>query len=219
MVKIRGYRVDLAEIEKALLDHPLLKDAGVAAWDQESGEKYLVAYVVPRNDAAPTINELRRFLKEKLPEYMMPSALMFLESLPLTNGKVDRRALPRPDHKRPDLERPYVQPHGEIEIRLAQIWEEILNVRPIGIDDDFFHLGGHSLAATRVVSQIIKQFQLELPLRLLFQSPTVAEMAAVIAEHQGKQLGEKELERLLGELESMSEEEAQQLVGKQAVNG
>ena len=140
--------------------------------------------------------------------------------LPLTGtGKVNRRALPDPGKSRPDLATPLVAPTTEVESKLAAIWEDVLSLDRVGVNDNFFDLGGHSLAATRVVSQVIKQFQLELPLLSLFQSPTVAEMAAVITEHQGKLLGEEELERLLSELESMSEEEAQQLVAKETVKG
>ena len=219
MVKVRGYRVELGEIETALLTHPQVKDAGVAAWDREPEEKYLVGYVVLRQGSALNVSELNEFLRKTLPDYMVPSTFMFLESLPLTNGKLNRSVLPKPESRRPDLTAQYVSPDTETEKRLSLIWSEVLSLDQVGIQDNFFELGGHSLAATRVVSQIIKQFQIELPLRLLFQSPTVAAMAAVIADYQGKQLGEKELERLLGELESMSEEEAQQLVGKQTANG
>ena len=105
-VKIRGYRVEIAEIERALLAHPQVNEVGIVAWDREPGEKYLVAYFVPREKPGPSINELYDFLKKGLPDYMMPSAFMFLESLPLTNGKLDRTALPLPDHKRPDMRIP-----------------------------------------------------------------------------------------------------------------
>jgi amino acid adenylation domain-containing protein len=217
MVKIRGYRVEIAEIERVLLAHPKVKDVGVVAWDHEPGEKYLVAYVVPLGDAAPTINELNNFLKENLPDYMMPSAFMFLQSLPLTNGKLDRTALPRPDHKRPNLEQPYAPPHGDVEVRLVQLWEEILNVRPIGMHDNFFDLGGHSLAASRVISRVIQAFQLELPVKALFDAPTVAEMAAIITQNQAKRASDAELAQMLREVEAMTEEEAQkQLAGKSA---
>jgi len=218
-VKIRGYRVELAEIERALLSHPHIKDAGVVAWEREPGEKYLVAYIVPRQHPAPTISDFREFLRGKLPDYMMPSAFMFLDSLPVTNGKLDRTALPKPEGKRPELSQPYILHRSEIEQKLVQIWEEVLDIRPIGIHDNFFDLGGHSLAATRVVSQVIKKFQLEIPPQSLFQSPTVAEMAAVITEHQGKRLGEEELTSILTELESLTDEEAQKLLSDQTGTG
>lgn len=209
MVKIRGYRVDLAEIERALLVHPLLKDVAVVVWDQEPGEKYLLAYLVPSWDAAPTTSEIRNFLKQKLPDYMMPSVFIFLDSLPLQNGKLDRTALPQPDHKRPNLEHPFVQPQCDVEIKLAQIWEEILDIRPIGIHDNFFDLGGHSLAASRVISRVIQTFQLELSVKALFDAPTVAEMAAIITQNQTKRASDAELAQMLREIEAITEEEAQ----------
>jgi amino acid adenylation domain-containing protein len=210
-VKIRGYRVEIAEIERALLGHPQVKEAGVVAWDREPGEKYLVAYVVSRTEPAPTINELRDFLKQTLPDYMIPSAFMFLESLPFTNGKLDRLTLRKPDERRPELSQSYAPPRNEVERTLAEIWAEILSLDQVGVHDNFFDLGGHSLAATRVVSQVIKQFRLELPLQSLFQSPTVAEMAALVDERQKNRLTDEKLERILTELESMSEEEAKKL--------
>ena len=118
---------------------------------------------------------------------------------------------------RPNLATPLVAATTEVESKLAAIWESVLSLDRVGVNDNFFDLGGHSLAATRVVSQVIKQFQLELPLLSLFQSPTVAEMAAVIIEHRGKLLDEEELERLLSELELMSDEEAQHLVAKEPI--
>jgi acyl carrier protein len=212
MVKIRGYRVELAEIEKSLHAHPAVKDAGVVAWDRRPGEKFLVAYVVARQDPPPTVNELNDFLRKKLPDYMIPSAFMFTEALPLTNGKLDRRALPKPNERRPELSQPYVLPRNEVERTLTGIWAEILSLDRVGVHDNFFDLGGHSLAATRVVSQVIKNFQLELPIQSLFESPTVADMAAVINQHREARITEEELERLLAEVESMSEEEAKKLV-------
>jgi acyl carrier protein len=144
---------------------------------------------------------------------MIPSVFVFLETLPVVpNGRVDRRALPDPGKSRPKLDAPFVAPRTPVEEKMAQIWAEVLALDRVGIQDNFFELGGHSLAATRIISQVIKHFQLELPLRSLFGSPTVAEMAAVITEHQAKKFGEKDLERILAELESMSEEEAKSLL-------
>jgi len=215
-VKIRGYRVEIAEIEKLLLEHPGVKDAGVIASDREPGEKQLNAYLVARADARPTINELNDFLKAKLPGYMIPSTFVFLESLPLTNGKLDRAKLPLPDRQRPGLLEPYGPPRTPVEKALAEIWAEVLSLDRIGIHDNFFDLGGHSLAASRVISRVITSFQLELPLKALFESPTVAEMAAVIEAHQGKKVGEADLERMLAELESVSDEEARRLIAEES---
>jgi amino acid adenylation domain-containing protein len=213
-VKIRGYRIEIAEIEAALLEHPAVKECAVTAWGNELGDKHLIAYVNPGTEPPPTNSELLNFLKGKIPEYMLPSGVVFLKNFPLTNGKIDRRSLPRPERVRPTLDRLYTRPQNPLERQLAAIWEELLDIRPIGIYDNFFDLGGHSLAATRLVSRIIKQFQLEIPLQSLFQSPTVAQMAAVITEHQAK-LGDKELAGILVELESMSEDEAQKSMIKE----
>jgi len=212
-VKVRGYRVEVAEIEAALVALDAIKAAVVHPQPDDTGETRLVAYVVPAAGEGPTVSELRRALAQILPNYMLPSAYVFLDALPvLTNGKVDRRALPLPDQDRPRQRRPYAAPQNGVEHELIKIWEEVLHVRPIGIDDSFFDLGGDSLTATRVVSRVVKKFQLKIPLPSLFQSPTVAEMAAVITQHQGKQLVHEELERIVTELESMSEEQAKQLL-------
>jgi amino acid adenylation domain-containing protein len=208
MVKIRGYRVELSEIENALLAHPQVKDAGVAAWGQETGQEYLAGYIVIRGPGVPTVNELRQFLSIRLPNYMVPSVFMFLESLPMTNGKLDRKSLPRPNRRRPDLEQPYVGPSNEIETRLAQIWEALLDIRPIGAHDDFFELGGHSLTAARVVSRVVESFQLELPLHAFFESPTIYAMALIIAQSQAQPATDVRLAKMLSEIEVMTEEEA-----------
>ena len=209
MVKIRGYRVEIAEIERRLTQHPAVKDAGVTAWERDNGDKYLAAYIVSRGPNHATVDQLRKFVRDMLPGYMIPSTFMFLDSLPVTNGKLDRKALPQPNDKRPELGTAYAWPTDEIEKSLVSIWEKILDVRPVGIHDDFFDLGGHSLTATQVISQVIKQFQLELPLQSLFQSPTVAEMAAVITQNQAKRASDADLVHMLRELETMTEQEAQ----------
>ena len=212
MVKIRGYRVDFAEIERALLAHPQVREAAVLARDRDPDEKKLVAYIVCRQQPALTVNELFEFLREKIPDYMMPSAFVFLDSLPLTNGKLDRKALPRSDGQRPDIEQAYVPAHSEVEQALVEIWQAVLAVRPIGIHDNFFHLGGHSLAATRVISLVIQKFQLELPIKALFESPTVAAMSTVILQHQANRAGPGDLERILNDVEAMSDEEAERVL-------
>ena len=180
-VKIHGYGVEIAEVEKALRRHESIKDAVVVAGQHESGENRLVAYYASSRQPAVTLTQLRSFLSKDLPDYMIPSAFVPLDSMPLLpTGKVDRRALPDPGNERPELETPFVGPRTGIEKELRRIWTEVLGLDLIGVHDNFFDLGGHSLAATRVVSQVIKTFELELPLQSLFQSPTVAEMAAII---------------------------------------
>jgi amino acid adenylation domain-containing protein len=219
MVKIRGYRVELGGIERAIASHPDINDVGVVAWDRGLGEKYLVGYVVLRQQTALNVSILNDFLRTKIPDYMVPSTFIVLPALPLTNGKLDRSALPKPGNSRPKLTVAYVAPRNDVEKRLSNLWREVLSLDEVGMNDNFFDLGGHSLAASRVISRVIQTFQLELPVKALFDAPTVAEMAAVITEHQGKQLGEAELELMLGELELMSEEEAQRLVAKETVKG
>jgi amino acid adenylation domain-containing protein len=211
-IKIRGYRVAPTEIEAVLLDHPLVKDIGVAAWNHNSEDKDLVAYVVPFEHSAPTSADLREFLRGRLPDYMIPSAIVFLNSLPSTNGKLDRTALPKPDAIRSELSTSYAPPQTEIEERLTRIWSEVLGIDSVGIHDNFFDLGGHSLDATQIMSRVIQTFQLELPIKALFDSPTVADMAVVITQNRVKKASQEDLARLLSEVEALSDEEAQKLL-------
>ena len=214
-VKVRGYGVEIGDLEKALLSHGDIKETVVVARPSEVGEVRLHAYFTTDGSKVPSVSELRTYLKEQLPEFMIPSRFMWLDALPLTaGGKVDRRALRDPGNSRPELEHSYLAPRNRAEEELSQIWIEVLGLEEVGIYDNFFDLGGQSLAATRVVSRVIKRFQLEIPLRSLLQSPTVAEMAAVIAAHQAKKVGEPELERILAEFESISDEEARRFIGE-----
>jgi len=212
-VKIRGHRIEVSEIETALLTLKSVKEAVVVARDEGPTEKRLVAYIVTTEKPGPTVSTLRCALAEKLPDYMVPSTFVTLDALPLTpTGKVDRRELPVPAPTRPELNTFFVGPRTSVEKALSQIWAEVLSLKEVGVHDRFFDLGGHSLTATRVVSRVIKQFQTEVPLQVLFQSPTVADMAAVIAEHQAKKLGDHEIEAVLAELESLTDEEAKLLL-------
>jgi amino acid adenylation domain-containing protein len=218
-VKIRGNKVEMAAVEAALLNLETVREAVVIAVEDDAGDKRLVAYVVGRNVPGPTANELRTALAASLAEYMVPSTFVFLGKLPVIGiGKVDRRALPDPDKRRPELKIPFVASKNPVEEQLTSIWREILGLDQIGIHDNFFDLGGHSLTAMRVVSRVIKQFPLELPLQFFFQSPTIAEMAGVIMEHQGKQLGKEDLERVLSELEALSDEAAQRLLAEETTS-
>jgi amino acid adenylation domain-containing protein len=181
-VKLRGFRIEPGEIENTLTHHPNVRQATVLVRDDFSGDKRLVAYVVCREAAVATAAELRGYLKTKLPEYMIPSAFVSLDKFPLTpNGKIDRAALPAPEHTRRDLTVLYVPPRTSIEKTLTDIWADVLAVCPVGIDDDFFELGGHSLKATQIVSRIRDAFEIELPLHRIFAAPTIAELAEVVA--------------------------------------
>jgi amino acid adenylation domain-containing protein len=186
-VKIRGFRVEPAEIEALLEKHPDIRHAVVQPQDSHAGHKRLVAYVVSKQDSALSSADLRSFLRKKLPEYMVPSAFMYLDDLPLTqNGKVDRRALPIPDGQR-DLEETFVPARTLTEEVLVEIWSKVLRVEQIGIQDNFFDLGGHSLLAIQVISRVRESFQVEIPLRSFFQTPTVAALADSIETARRKQ--------------------------------
>ncbi len=196
-VKIRGFRIELGEIESVLLAQPGVRQAVVVAREDSPGDKRLVAYVVSTEGATLSTPELRAGLAAQLPDYMVPSAFVTLKVLPLTpNGKVDRLALPAPGADGASESRPYTPPSTPVEEMLCEIWCEILNVERIGIDDNFFQMGGHSLLATRVISRIRGTFDVDVPLRTLFQSPTVAEFSlallALFAEGDEGDVGETE---------------------------
>ncbi|MEW6735278.1 MAG: amino acid adenylation domain-containing protein, partial [Acidobacteriota bacterium] len=177
-VKIRGFRIELGEIEAVLSKHPAVRECVVLAREDTANEKRLVGYVVPNNSDTITINNLRHFIAEKLPDYMIPAAFVLLDTFPQTpSGKIDRRALPAPDAARPQLVEAYTSSRNKIEEILVSIWTEILGIVNIGIHDNFFDLGGRSLNATQVMSRVKKVFNIELPLQSLFESPTVAGLA------------------------------------------
>jgi len=214
-LSIRGYRVEAGEIEAVLLAQGNVREAIAATSKASTGadHDHLIVYIVPFEKPYPSTSVLRRAAREKLPAHVVPSDFVFLESLPLTpNGKVDRRALPAPDNARPELDVAYAAPRSEIEKQLASIWAEVISTEPIGIHDNFFDLGGHSLAASRVISRVIQTFRLELPVKALFDAPTVAQMALVVEQNRAKQANEPELEQMLREVETLTEEEAQRRV-------
>ncbi|HYT22705.1 MAG TPA: amino acid adenylation domain-containing protein [Candidatus Polarisedimenticolia bacterium] len=214
-VKIRGFRIELGEIEAVLGQHSSLREAVVLVREDNPGEKQLVAYTVAAAGFMPSVNELRGFLQQKLPEYMVPSAFVMLDSLPFTpNGKVDRKALPAPDQTRPELEETFVAPRTPIEQTLVAIWGKVLKLEKVGIHDNFFELGGHSLLATQVMSRIRSAFSIDLPLRCMFESPTVAEIAFIITESQAQPVSEAAIARMLSEVEVTTEEEAQKILAK-----
>ncbi len=180
-VKLRGYRVELGEIEAVLRQAERVREAVVVVREEEVGDQRLVAYVVGEAEPAPEVEELRRYVQGKLPEYMAPAAYVVLEALPLTpNGKVDRRALPAPEGTRSGVESAYQAPQTPTEELVAKIWAEVLKVDKVGTHDDFFELGGHSLLATQAIFRVREAFQIELPLRSIFDMPTVAELAQVV---------------------------------------
>jgi len=207
-VKIRGFRIELGEIESVLCRYPDIREAVVLAREDNPGDKRLVAYVVSQSGAL-NLDELRAYMKQKLPDFMSPSSILLLPRFPLTaNGKIDRANLPAPEVV--EAQQEYVGPQTPVEERLVAIWEELLQRKNIAIHVSFFDLGGHSLLATQIVSRVREAFQVELHLKALFDHPTVAGLAAQIESAQSKKGKdeEDEIRRLVGELENLSDEEA-----------
>ena len=178
-VKVRGYRIELREIEAVLGQHPTVRETVVLAREDSPGDKRLVAYVLTGGNQVET-NALRDFLKQKLPYYMMPSAFVYLDFLPLTpNGKIDRQALPAPRYGHDQADDTFVPPRDTLEESIAEVWREVLNLERIGVHDNFFDLGGHSLKATQVVARLRRTFGSKVVLRDMFDFPTIAELAKV----------------------------------------
>ena len=212
-VSIRGFRVELGEIESVLRAHPAVSEAVVLS--AESHTAYLVAYLLPNQGSPLSVDELRNFLKAKLPNYMIPAVFVILDSLPLTpTGKVDRKALPAPDLVRPAAGEAFVSPRTPVEKVVAKIWADVLGVDQVGVHDNFFDLGGHSLLATQVSSRVFNRCRVELPLRTLFEKPTVEELAIAITKIQADGAGQDDLAHLLAEMDALSDAEAERLLAE-----
>jgi natural product biosynthesis luciferase-like monooxygenase protein/amino acid adenylation domain-containing protein len=222
-VKIRGYRIELGEIEAVLTQHPAVRDSVVVA-SGDGADRRLVAYLTSGEKQKPTVSDLRKFLSEKLPDYMVPSVFALLDEMPMTpNGKVDRHALPEPEQLRIQAEDSYEAPRNTVEEALAEIWAEVLGIERVGIHDNFFNLGGHSLLVTKLNSRVKERFQVKIALRSMFQSPTVATLAQLI-EQSPAQPNNKNLPKvepahrsdrrssLLAKLNNLSEQEAQKML-------
>jgi amino acid adenylation domain-containing protein len=183
-VKLRGFRIELGEIEAVLKTHVTVRDCVVVAREDRPGDKRLVAYLVAAAGQTLTVGDLRSYLKDRLPEYMVPSAFLVLDKMPLSaNGKLDRKALPAPDTIGTSSQA-YVEPRTPTEEIVAGIWAEILRRKRVGVEDDFFDLGGHSLLATQVIARIRRTFEMDLALRAIFEAPTVAGLARKIEAAQ-----------------------------------
>lgn len=220
-VKVRGFRIEPGEIEAVLSEHSQVKKCVVVARQGADGSKQIVAYFVPRSAEVPSAGELRRYARERLPEYMVPATFMMLPELPLTpNGKVDRDALPEPEQI---IGSDFVAPRTEIEAVVAGIWSDLLGVELVGIHDNFFELGGHSLLATQFASRARVAFGIEIPLRVVFENPTLEGIATAIetldapataqADFVPMTIDDEEVESLLAEVEQLSDEEAQIALG------
>jgi len=213
---MRGFRVEVGEIESVLKQHSDIKDAMVLPRSHGSGNQYLAAYLTAQAGKIPKIAELQALLKSKLPTYMIPSVTKIIEKFPLTpNGKIDTKALPLLDEANIQPQATSVPPRTPIEKAVLEIWAKVLAVDQLGIDDNFFEMGGHSLAAMLVLSRISNALHVKLPLGSLFERPTVAGLAARIEETQQGAVAKEEMTELLAELESLSDDEAQMLVDRQ----
>jgi acyl carrier protein len=221
-VKIRGFRIELGEIEAALRAHPAIREAAVIAAGDQPETKTLVAYVVPAGESVLPTTELSNYLATLLPDYMIPASFIVLDSLPLTeNGKVDRRQLPAPVLSPGVVSGSDAEPRDPIETEVARIWSEILKLPKVGIHSNFFALGGHSLLATQVISRLRATFQVDLPLRSIFEMPTVAHLAAAITQSQfridangdiGSDLDHNGAADLLTRLDELSDEQVYELL-------
>ena len=212
-VKVRGFRVELGEIEAVLTQHRLVRQA-VVVLKGENGRERFVAYVVSKNSGLANTEDIRRHLRQRLADYMLPSAIVVLRSFPTTpNGKVDVEALPDPDEERPRL---VVAPRSQVEQELAGIWTELLNAGDISVHDNFFELGGHSLLATQVISRIRKVFNKKLPLRAIFDCPTIAKLAPAI--EAAAYADQAAFYAVLDTLEALSDEEAERLLQEEEGN-
>ena len=191
-VKIRGFRIELGEIENILSGHHEIKDCAVVVHENLAHEKLLVAYLVSENSIFPSRDDLRNYLLQKLPEYMVPSVFMELDVLPISpNGKVDRKAMPVPDQARTDLEKTYIPPKTEVEKYLVNIWQDILGIKKIGIYDNFFELGGNSIQAAVLANRLQKEFNVTIQVRSVFLAPTVSEFSMYIDEYYSDLVLEK----------------------------
>lgn len=188
-VKIRGFRIEVTEVEMALFNTGSIKEAVVVAREDIPEDKRLVAYIVLKPQRETTARELRQYLQDKLPDYMVPSAFVFLNALPLTpNGKIDRLSLPAPNLAQPEMAATFVVPRDDLELQLTEIWEKVLGIKPIGVKDNFFELGGHSLSAVRLFAEIELKFAKKLPLAALFPFGTVEAIAQIIRAEAEKDL-------------------------------
>jgi amino acid adenylation domain-containing protein len=213
-IKMRGLRIEPGEIEAAIREYPGANEAAVI-FDETGGRQRLIAYLVARPQSQISIEELSHHLKRRLPDYMIPSAFVLLDQMPLTsNGKLDRKALPLPESVVQDETSGYTSPRTGVEQVIASIWATLLRRERVGVEDNFFTLGGHSLLATQVLSRVRELLQVKLPLRVLFESPTVGELARAVIAHESKAGQTEKIARLWQQIQEMSEEEAQNSLQK-----
>ena len=212
-INMRGIRIEPGEIETVLSDHPAIRQAVVVARENNHGEKFLAAYLTCGMKSTPTVSNLRDFLHGKIPDPMIPSTFVLLNAMPLTtSGKIDRKALPAPPPTRPNLENPFIEAQTPVEETLVGIWSKVLGIDQVGIHDNFFELGGNSLMGTRIASHIRNTFFLDVPVRFVFENPTVAELALAIIQRKAEKEEPRDIDHILAQLETLSDEEAQKLL-------
>ncbi len=212
-VKVRGYRIELGEIESALECHDGIVETAVMARRDEYEETVLTAYFVPDEAGQFSVSDLKSYLRESLPEYMVPAFFVEMDALPRTpNRKIDRNALPESEGQRPTLEDSYTAPRTPTEQVIAEVWTNVLQLEKVGIKDNFFDLGGHSLQATRVIARLREPLQYDVPLRLFFENPTISDLALAITELMASQETDDEILQMIEELEDLSEEEVAALL-------
>jgi acyl carrier protein len=201
-------------VEEVLRGHEGVGEAVVMAREDVAGDRRLVAYIVAEAGLMPTVSELRGHAQERLPDYMVPFSFIMLDDLPLTsNGKIDRRALPAPGNARPELDDIYVAPRTPTEEMLATIWEGVLGIKGIGVYDNFFEMGGHSLMATQLISRVREAFNVELPVKVFFTGdPTIARLADEIEEIRLSQSSDDDIAAMLKDLDELSDEEVKALL-------
>ena len=180
IVKIRGYRVGLVEIEAALMQHPGVKQVAVTSFAETEGGNYLAAYVVPSDESRPTVSELTTFLQSRLPDFMVPAQFVFLSEFPQINNKIDRRALPQVARGHRDADRSYDAPRNRIEAAICEVWQEVLEIAPIGVNEQFLSLGGDSLKATQIISRLQQRFGWKIGIAPFFTVATIAGLGEII---------------------------------------
>ena len=212
-VKIRGFRIELGEIDSILTKHPKVRESVAIVREDQQDSQRLVAYIVWQHGESLPVEDLRRYLGMWLPDHMIPSAFVPLDSLPLTiHGKVDRNALPAPEATRPHVTQPLELPRTPVEQELAKIWCTLLGVDQVGIHDDFFDLGGHSLLLTQLANRIFDTFQISLPLRTLFDLSTIEQMTLALLERQVETIDETTIDAMLQKLDHLSPNQVSQLL-------
>lgn len=219
-LNIRGQRVDLREIELALTEHPAVAQAVINAVAAEPQKEQLIAYLVIHNEMPiPTITRLRAFLKERLPEYMLPAKFEILESFPISSaGKVDRASLPLPSTGRPDVDAPFMLPRNPVEEALVGIWQDVLEIKEIGVYDNFFEMGGHSLLMTQLLARLSGTFGIEVSMKTFFEAPTIADLVSLLCSTPSEKERVEHIAQLLVDIARLSDDEVKKMIAEKTLS-